>query len=116
MVLAGLALLNAFAAPITLIGPVLALLALLALILVRNREAPDRFLSSGPTPWGSLWSLVVIRAAAVVVYAVFDALPTPVPTGWAFYVVGVLFSVILAVGALRPVSRGAWFRGRPTEP
>ncbi len=86
--------------PLTLVGPALVGLALLALFSTRpGTVQPDVLGSAGPAPYRSLWRLAIIPAVAVPVFAAFAALPTPIPTGWPVFAVSVVLGTVLFVVA-----------------
>lgn len=100
LILLGIAIVHAIERPITLLGPALVAVAVVALITTRPRE-PDAILlpTGGAAPFGSLWRLAVVPAAAIPVFAAFAATPEPIPTGWPFFAVGVIGGTILFVVA-----------------
>jgi hypothetical protein len=96
--------LNAIANPLTLVGPALVGLALVALITTTPRRdsaptdaAPEPL--AGPTPWRALGRLAVIPVAATLVFALLTSAPDAIPTGWLFYSITVPLSTVLFVVA-----------------
>lgn len=111
LLLAALAVLNAIDNPVTLVGPALVGLAVLAVVTTAPRGArpiADEALDSepapvesapaslaGPTPWRALGRLAVIPAVATPVFALLTATPEPIPTGWVLVAVTVPLGVVL---------------------
>lgn len=105
VLLAALAVLNGIANPLTVVGPALVALALVALI----HTAPQRLdvpplSTAGPTPWRSLWRLLIVPVTATGVFALLTTPPGAIPTGWLFYAVTVPLGVVLFAVA--------WWRAR----
>ncbi len=95
VLLAALAVFNAIANPLTLVGPALVGLALVALITTTPRSADAAPAPlAGPAPWRALGRLAVIPVVATLVFALLTSAPDPIPTGW--LVVG----IAAPVGAL----------------
>lgn len=110
LILTGLAVIHAIAAPVTLIGPVLIVLAVLALALSTPKEpVPPRRDALSNTA-RSLAKLSVVPVVGIVAYALLESTPVALPTGWAFLAIGVPVSIVLTLGALRPQTAGAWLR------
>lgn len=117
VLLSALAVLRAIENPLTLVGPALVGLALVAIITTAPRgalptdAAPEPL--AGPAPWRALGRLAVIPVVATPVFALLTSVPDPVPTGWLAVVVTVPLSVVLFVvawaGARRRAAQG---RGR----
>jgi hypothetical protein len=110
VLLAALAVLNAIENPLTLVGPALVALALVALITTAPRvesaptdAAPEPL--AGPTPWRALGRLAVIPVAATLVFALLTSAPDAIPTGWLLVGItapfGALLFVVAWVAALR---------------
>lgn len=100
LLLAALAVLNAIDNPLTLVGPALVALAVVALITTTPRAAdaaPEPL--AGPTPGRALGRLAVIPVAATPVFALLTSAPEPIPTGWLFYGVTVPLATVLFVVA-----------------
>ena len=103
LALLGIAILNAIDRPITLIGPLLVGIAVLALVTTRPRQhldpPPVLLPTGGPAPYAALWRLAIVPVAAIAVFAGFAATPEPIPTGWPFFAAGVIGGTILFVVA-----------------
>ncbi len=115
LLLAALAVFNAIDNPVTLVGPALVGLALLAVITTAPRgvratgnETLDSEPSpvgsapaplAGRTPWRALGRLAIIPAVATPVFALLTATPEPIPTGWVLVAVTVPLGVVLLVVA-----------------
>lgn len=107
--LLALAVLNGISNPLTLIGPALAGLALLALVLTKPGQTDAALLPiAGPAPWRALWRLFVIPIVATGMFGLATSAPEAIPTGWLFYIVTVPLGVVLFVLA--------WWRARPRAP
>lgn len=105
VVLLALAVLNGIANPLSVIGPLLVALALVALVHT-TPSRPDALLlpTAGSAPWRSLWRLLVVPVVATGVFALLTSAPEAIPTGWPFFIVTVpLGAVLFAV---------AWWRAR----
>ncbi len=94
---------HALERPITLLGPALVALALVALLTTRPR-VPDAALlhsallpTGGPAPFAALWRLAIIPAVAVPVFAVITAAPEAIPSGWPFFLISVPLGAALFV-------------------
>ncbi len=100
LLLTALAVLNAIENPLTLVGPALVGLAVVALITTTPRAA-DAALEplAGPTPWRALGRLAVIPVVATPVFALLTSAPDPIPTGWLFYAITVPLATVLFVVA-----------------
>jgi len=96
--LLALAVAHAIERPITLLGPALVTLALVALLTTRPR-VPDAVLlpTGGPAPFAALWRLAIIPTIAVPVFAVITAAPDAIPTGWPFFLISVPLGAALFV-------------------
>jgi hypothetical protein len=104
-VLGTIAVVHAIANPLTLLGPALVGLALVALIRTAPRQADAQEPENGcPTPWRSLWRLVLIPLAATAVFALIAWPAVAIATGW------VVVIVTAAAGAGLFVI--AWWRSR----
>jgi hypothetical protein len=104
-VLGVIAVLHAVSNPLTLLGPALVGLALLAIILTAPSGTDDPLLpTAGPAPWRSLWRLVLIPIAATAVFALIGSAPVAVVTGWIFVIVTALLGAAFFVIA--------WWRSR----
>ncbi len=104
--LAALAVLHAIDQPLTLIGPALVGVAILALATTRPRTADATELTGAvpegavaPAPYGSLCRLAIVPAVAIPIFAMFSAAPEAIPTGWFFFIVSVPLSAVLFVVA-----------------
>lgn len=111
LLLAALAVLNAIQNPLTLVGPALVGLAVVALITTTPRAAPVTTDAvpeplAGPTPWRALGRLAVIPVVATPVFALLTSAPDPIPTGWLFYGVTVPLATVLFVVAWVGARRG----------
>ena len=111
LLLTALAVLNAIENPLTLVGPALVGLAVVALITTTPRRsesaptdaAPEPL--TGPTPWRALGRPAVIPIVATPVFALLTSAPDPIPTGWLFYGVTVPLATVLFVVAWVGASR-----------
>lgn len=104
LLLAALAVLNAIENPLTLVGPTLVGLAVLALITTAPRlesaptdAAPEPL--AGPTPWRALGRLAVIPVVATLVFALLTSAPDAIPTGWLVVGITAPFGALLFVVA-----------------
>lgn len=89
---------HAIERPITLLGPALVAVALLALVTTRPRVPDDVLLpTGGPAPFAALWRLAVIPTVAVPVFAVITAAPQAIPSGWPFFLASVPVGAALFV-------------------
>jgi hypothetical protein len=100
LILLGIAIVHAIERPITLLGPTLVVVAVLALITTRPREPEPILLpTGGPAPYRALWRLAIVPVAAIPVFAGFATTPEPIPTGWPFFAAGVIGGTILFIVA-----------------
>lgn len=90
---------------LTLLGPALVGVALLALITTTPRSTDATLLpTAGPAPWRSLWRLVLVPVVATGVFALSTSSPQAIPTGWPFLIVTAPLAALLFVLA--------WWRAR----
>lgn len=94
---------HAIERPITLLGPALVALALVAILTTRPR-VPDAvplhsalLPTGGPAPFAALWRLAIIPTVAVPVFAVITAAPEAIPSGWPFFLASVPLGAALFV-------------------
>lgn len=90
-----LAMLHGIENPLTVIGPALVGLALLALIHTAPRTLDAPLLAAGPTPRRSLWRLVIVPVVATAVFALVTSFPQAIPTGWPFVIVTAPLAALL---------------------
>lgn len=114
LLLAGLIVKNAAVAPLTLLGPALVSLVIMALVIPRSPLPVQSHSRECPDSARNLWKLCTIPTASTVFYTFFQALPVALPTGWVFLAIAVPASVVLAIGALRPAAAGRWMGRRPS--
>jgi hypothetical protein len=108
---------HAIERPLTLIGPVLVGVAVLAIVTTRPRPTtPAR--TAGPVSYRALWRLAIVPTFAVPVFAVITAAPQAIPSGWPFFAISVpvgavLFVVAWFVSVRRRSSTSAETSGQP---
>ncbi len=101
VLLAALAVFNGISHPLSLVGPALVVLVLVAIITTRPPRSESEPMDAapeplaGPTPWRALGRLAVIPLVATPVFALITSAPDAIPTGWAFYAVTVPLSTVL---------------------
>lgn len=105
VLLLALAVVHGIDNPLTLIGPALVGIAMLAVIHTTPRTSDALLLPiAGPTPWRSLWRLMLVPLVATGAFALITSAPEAIPTGWPFLIVTApLAALLFAV---------AWWRAR----